>query len=44
VLKVFYKFEIYRSRRTVCLGLNIHQCCGSGSGIRWLFDPWIRDG
>ncbi len=19
------------------------QCCGSGSGIRWLFDPWIRD-
>jgi hypothetical protein len=20
-----------------------HQCCGSGSGIRCLFDPWIRD-
>jgi hypothetical protein len=20
------------------------QCCGSGSGIRCLFDPWIRDG
>jgi hypothetical protein len=20
------------------------QCCGSVSGIRWLFDPWIRDG
>jgi hypothetical protein len=20
------------------------QCCGSGSGIRYLFDPWIRDG
>jgi hypothetical protein len=19
------------------------QCCGSGSGIRFLFDPWIRD-
>jgi hypothetical protein len=19
-----------------------HQCCGSGSGIRCLFDPWIR--
>jgi hypothetical protein len=19
------------------------QCCGSGSGIRCLFDPWIRD-
>jgi len=21
-----------------------YQCCGSGSGIRCLFDPWIRDG
>ncbi len=21
-----------------------NQCCGSGSGIRCLFDPWIRDG
>ncbi len=20
-----------------------YQCCGSGSGIRCLFDPWIRD-
>jgi hypothetical protein len=20
------------------------QCCGSGSGIRGLFDPWIRSG
>jgi hypothetical protein len=20
------------------------KCCGSGSGIRCLFDPWIRDG
>jgi hypothetical protein len=20
------------------------QCCGSGSGIRCLIDPWIRDG
>jgi hypothetical protein len=20
-----------------------NQCCGSGSGIRCLFDPWIRD-
>jgi hypothetical protein len=19
------------------------QCCGSGSGIRYLFDPWFRD-
>ncbi len=23
--------------------LGINQCCGSGSGIRCLFDPWIRD-
>jgi hypothetical protein len=24
--------------------IRIHnQCCGSGSGIRCLFDPWIRD-
>jgi hypothetical protein len=22
---------------------RIFQCCGSGSGIRCLFDPWIRD-
>jgi hypothetical protein len=22
---------------------TIYQCCGSGSGIRCLFDPWIRD-
>jgi hypothetical protein len=21
----------------------IRKCCGSGSGIRFLFDPWIRD-
>jgi hypothetical protein len=20
-----------------------YQCCGPGSGIRWFFDPWIRD-
>jgi hypothetical protein len=34
-------------KRTVC-NLNFNpvpnQCCGSGSGIRYLFDPWIRDG
>jgi hypothetical protein len=24
-------------------GLSHNQCCGSGSGIRCLFDPWIRD-
>ncbi len=23
--------------------LSLQQCCGSGSGIRCLFDPWIRD-
>ncbi len=23
--------------------LDCGQCCGSGSGIRCLFDPWIRD-
>ena len=23
--------------------LYFFQCCGSGSGIRCLFDPWIRD-
>jgi hypothetical protein len=22
---------------------QLEQCCGSGSGIRCLFDPWIRD-
>jgi hypothetical protein len=26
-------------------GVSVHyyQCCGSGSGIRCLFDHWIRD-
>jgi hypothetical protein len=23
--------------------ISRNQCCGSGSGIRYLFDPWIRD-
>jgi hypothetical protein len=23
--------------------MPFYQCCGSGSGIRRLFDPWIRD-
>jgi hypothetical protein len=37
-----------------CLNVLLHaywaslqqhnQCCGSGSGIRCLFDPWIQDG
>jgi hypothetical protein len=24
--------------------VTFNQCCGSGSGIRCFFDPWIRDG
>ncbi len=28
----------------VTKGIDRKQCCGSGSGIRCLFDPWIRDG
>jgi hypothetical protein len=24
--------------------VSFTQCCGSGSGIGCLFDPWIRDG
>jgi hypothetical protein len=33
LLKIFVtKLEIWKK-----------QCCGSGSGIRCLFDPWIRD-
>jgi hypothetical protein len=23
--------------------INQYQCCGTGFGIRWLFDPWIWD-
>jgi hypothetical protein len=26
------------------VGWSWDQCCGSGSGIGCLFDPWIRDG
>jgi hypothetical protein len=26
-----------------CTLRTAYQCCGSGSGIRCLFDPWIRD-
>ncbi len=28
--------------QVICLTSG--QCCGSGSGIRCLFDSWIRDG
>ncbi len=31
---------IWTKGRTICY---ISQCCRSGSGIRCLFDPWIRD-
>ncbi len=31
--------EQLRTWRSLCR----KQCCGSGSGIRCLFDPWIRD-
>ncbi len=30
---------LYRSVQIWCL----YKCCGSGSGIQCLFDPWIRD-
>jgi hypothetical protein len=29
---------------TTALWVRIQQCWGSRSGIRCLFDPWIRDG
>jgi hypothetical protein len=32
-----------RLRESFLLAKNLVQCCGSGSGIRCLFDPWIRD-
>jgi hypothetical protein len=33
-----------RIRNTVrALIQSVNQCCGSGSGIRCPFDPWIRD-
>jgi hypothetical protein len=42
---------LYRSifKKSGHLGFSVFiviwsmQCCGSGSGIRCLFDPWIRD-
>ncbi len=27
----------------ICRRLPYNQCCGSGSGIRCLYNPWIRD-
>jgi hypothetical protein len=35
----------YKSAVTCYLAkkASFNQCCGSGSGIRCLFDPWIRD-
>ncbi len=34
--------SVIKAMEWICTGFN--QCCGSGSGIRCLFDPWIRDG
>jgi hypothetical protein len=28
---------------TTAINQALNQCCGSGSEIRCLFDPWIRD-
>ncbi len=36
-------FYIYFLSQKYCLHSS-RQCCGSGSGIGCLFDPWIRDG
>jgi hypothetical protein len=33
-----------RRRSQVQIQGPCHQCCGSGSGIGCLFEPWIRDG
>jgi hypothetical protein len=27
---------------SITCGITKQQCCGSGSGIQCLFDPWIR--
>jgi hypothetical protein len=29
--------------KSMRITLNYRQCCGSGSGIRFLLDHWIRD-
>jgi hypothetical protein len=31
--------DVTKSRKYIFF----YQCCGSGSGIRCLFDPWVRD-
>ncbi len=31
------------SNSMTCQSASFSQCCGSESGIRCLFDPWIRD-
>ncbi len=38
----FRPFKRERGKKK-SFGLNKIWCCGSGSGIRCLFDPWIRD-
>jgi hypothetical protein len=36
----FYKYYVFSRFFTY----TKNQCCGSGSGIRCIFDPWIREG
>jgi hypothetical protein len=31
-------------KHEIILSVHIAQCCGSGSGIDYFFDSWIRDG
>jgi hypothetical protein len=39
----FYKRSVLHLEVSVFKSMCCTQCCGSGSGIRCLFDPWIRD-
>jgi hypothetical protein len=52
ILTIYQRFKIISEKSSTflivfngCMGgyLFENQCCGSGSGIRCLFDPWIRD-
>jgi hypothetical protein len=36
-------FKLRVKRRWMQIKSKIYHCCGSKSGIRCLFDPWIRD-
>jgi hypothetical protein len=37
-------FVFHEAVATTAINQTLNQCCGSGSEIRCLFDPWIRDG